>query len=366
MKLITIVIGTRPEAIKLAPVVKILSKANIFKVRVVLTGQHKEMVSKLMKLFEIPIDVNLNVLKFGQSLSKLSSKIILELEKEFILNKPSLVIIQGDTTTAFCASLAAFYQNIKIAHVEAGLRTENLFNPFPEEANRRLISQISSLHFAPTNNAKQNLINANVLGKIFKTGNTVIDALILIKNKVENYKLKGFDFSKNDLILVTVHRRENWGNNLENICNAIKNIIMKKPELLFLIPVHPNPIVRDVIFNNLGKQKEVILIEPMDYQDLIGVLKICKLILTDSGGIQEEAPSLGKPILVLRETTERPEGIEAGTAKLIGTDAKLIEKETLNLLENELEYQKMSKKCNPYGDGKASERILSAISNYLD
>ena len=365
MHLITVVIGTRPEAIKLAPVAKILLKSNIFKVRVVLTGQHEEMVIKLMKLFDIPIDIKLNVMREGQSLSKLSSRILLELEKEYVENIPSLVIVQGDTTTAFCASLAAFYQNIKVAHVEAGLRTEDLFNPFPEEANRRIISQISSLHFAPTENAKKNLIKANVLGEIVETGNTVIDALFLIKNKVGNYKLNNFDKINQDLILLTVHRRENWGNNLENICKAIKSLINKNSDLIFLIPVHPNQIVKDVFFNILGNQKQVILTKPLDYQELISVLKTCKLILTDSGGIQEEAPSLGKPILVLRETTERPEGIDAGTAKLIGTDPDVIEKETLNILKNKKEYEKMSKKCNPYGDGKASERIFKAILNYL-
>lgn len=366
MELVTIIIGTRPEAIKLAPVAKIFLNSKLIKVRVVLTGQHQDMVIKILELFDIPVHANLNVMKKGQSLSELTSRVLIGIEKEFLFNKPIFVIVQGDTTTAFGASLAAFYQKIKIAHVEAGLRTPNILNPFPEEANRRFISQISSLHFTPTEKSKENLINSNVLGKIYKTGNTVIDALLFVSQFVSNYQLDNFDQEKDHLILTTVHRRENWDENLKNICLAIKNLIFKIPSVLFLIPMHPNPVVRDMFIDTLGNEKRVILIEPLNYPELIGAMKICKLIMTDSGGIQEEAPSLGKPVLVLRETTERPEGIEAGTAKLIGSNPKVIEEEVEKLLLLEKEYQKMAKKSNPYGDGKASERIYQAIMNEIN
>tara|TARA_B100000989_G_scaffold299066_1_gene292849 strand:+ start:28968 stop:30074 length:1107 start_codon:yes stop_codon:yes gene_type:complete len=365
VKLITIIIGTRPEAIKLAPVAKIFLNSELIKVRVVLTGQHENMIEKILELFEVPIQANLKLMKKGQSLSELTSRIVMGLENEFITNKPNLVILQGDTTTALGAALAAFYQKIKVAHVEAGLRTRNILNPFPEEANRRIISQIADLHFAPTEQSKQNLISSNVYGNIVQTGNTVIDALLEVKDKVPNYELKNFNKDKDDLILLTVHRRENWGRNLQNICFAIKEIIQKIPNVIFLIPMHPNQIVRDEFLKILGKSKKVMLVDPLDYGDLIGAMKMCKIVLTDSGGIQEEAPSLGKPILVLRESTERQEGVEAGTAKIIGSNPKAIVEETINLLQNENEYKKMINYINPYGDGKASKRIYKAVINFF-
>tara|TARA_B100000242_G_scaffold285944_1_gene250982 strand:- start:28760 stop:29872 length:1113 start_codon:yes stop_codon:yes gene_type:complete len=357
-KIVTFIIGTRPEAIKLAPVILEFKSYELFETRIVLTGQHNEMVQQIMSKFNLIDNINLNLMRKKQSLANITSKILINLESEFDQFKPELVVVQGDTSSAFSAALLAFYKKIKIAHVEAGLRTNVLLNPFPEEANRRLISKIATLHFAPTNIALENLKKENINEKIFLTGNTGIDALLLISKKISNFTIKGENLLKKKLILVTIHRRENWGKNVENICEAINRLTLIFNDVIFLIPMHKNPIVRDSIINLLENNNKVILKEAMDYEQLVSAMKTCYLILTDSGGIQEEAPSFRKPVLVLRENTERCEAIDAGIAKLVGTNISSIEKVTSTLLTNKKEYNKMISDHNPFGDGKASKRIL--------
>lgn len=364
-KLITIVLGTRPEAIKLAPLIKTFKKCEKFKTRVVITGQHKEMVDQVLKIFDIKPQKDLNIMQHNQSLTQITCLILKGLKEEFKYKRPSLVIVQGDTSTAFAAALGAFYAQIPVGHVEAGLRTNQLNDPFPEEANRRLISQIGSLHFAPTDKSKVNLINSGINGIIKVTGNTVIDALFAISKKNIVPKISGIDWNKK-VIFVSVHRRENWGLKLQDIIKGLKMILSENQDIIILLPLHPNPIVREPFLNAFKNKKEVILIKPLNYSELVGTLKNCYALLTDSGGLQEEAPSLGKPVLVLRKTTERPEAIAAGTAKLIGTDPESIFRETCNILTNKKAYQKMSRAINPFGDGKASERILEICKEFLN
>ncbi|MBI96514.1 UDP-N-acetylglucosamine 2-epimerase (non-hydrolyzing) [bacterium] len=365
---ITFVLGTRPEAIKLAPVILTFLKYKGFETRIVFSGQHKEMVFQVLDLFDIKIDLNLNVMKRGQSLSSLTSKILERLTKDLIKNQSQLVIIQGDTTTALAASMAAFYQKIPVAHVEAGLRTGNILNPFPEEVNRRMISQLASLHFAPTKDSFKYLKKIGVEGKVFMTGNTVIDALQMIVSTQRN-KLNSRDIFKQKgkkMILLTIHRRENWGKRIEDIAVAIKETLISNPNLFVLLPVHKNPIVKNSIEKILGLNPQVKIIEPLKYSDMVIAMSECDLILTDSGGIQEEAPTFKKPVLVLRETTERPEAINAGTAKLIGTDPENIKTETNKLLNNLDAYNAMIAAENPFGDGKSSQMILEKCINYLN
>lgn len=365
-KLISIIIGTRPEAIKLAPIVIEFRKIKKFNTRVILTGQHIEMVKQVIDLFNINTDINLNIMREKQSLKDLTCNILDGLTNEFKLNKPALVIIQGDTTTAFAAALAAFYNKIPVGHVEAGLRTNNIYDPFPEEANRRLISQIATLHFAPTKNSLNNLKISGIKENIFITGNTVIDSLLFISRKKKGTRfLNNIKSDNKRIILTTIHRRENWGKNIQNILKAIKEILVYYPDVYIIIPLHKNKIVRDPIKKFLGKNDRVNLCEPLDYEELIEVMKFCTFILTDSGGIQEEAPSLKKPVLVLRNTTEREEAIMAGTAKLIGTKTENIVREIKNLLDDKEYYNSMISKKNPFGDGDASIRILEKCMNYL-
>ena len=357
--LITVIFGTRPEAIKLSTLIKKLKNCNFTRTRVVITGQHQEMVNQVMKVFDIREDLNLRLMKDGQTLTHITNASLKGLELEFISNRPDMVIVQGDTTTAFSAALAAFYKKIPVAHVEAGLRTNNLFNPYPEEANRRLISQIATLHFAPTKLAADNLRSNGInIENIFTTGNTVIDALKENSLELSPLKIKGLDWDKKQVILTTIHRRENWGDNLNDILSGIKQITEDKNNFCFLIPMHPNPKVRNPIKKLLGSNKKVFLIEPLDYISNISALKFCKLVLTDSGGIQEEAPTFGKPVLVLRNNSERIEAINIGCAKLVGTSGKRIYKEINELLHKPEKYFLMSQKQNPFGDGKACERIL--------
>ena len=302
-----------------------------------------------------------------QSLSNLNISILKGLEEEFNNFLPNIIVVQGDTTTAYAASMAAFYRKIKIAHVEAGLRTGNLYSPFPEEANRRLIGQIADFHFAPTKRAEKNLINSNVSGKIYITGNTVIDTLFYIANKNNANLTFQNNWRETKFVLVTVHRRENWGKNIENICDALKIVSEQYPDINFVIPMHPNRIVRDSLIPKLGNLAKFHLIEPLKYSTLIETIKDCFFIITDSGGIQEEAPSLGKPVLVMRNNTERVEGIENGTAKLIGTEINTIKDGISELISDSAIYKKMSEAKNPYGDGKASERILKIfIKEFLN
>tara|TARA_B100000212_G_C27372747_1_gene533308 strand:- start:710 stop:1825 length:1116 start_codon:yes stop_codon:yes gene_type:complete len=365
-KLITIVLGTRPEAIKLAPVFKAIKNSNQFKTRLILTGQHNELVYKVFRNFNIEPDLDLSVMQNSKTLIDITSEILKGLKNEFNSNPSNLVIVQGDTTSAFCGALAAFYSNIPVGHVEAGLRTDNLFDPFPEEANRRLISQIASLHFAPTQLSLENLENSNVIGKKYLTGNTVVDSLYFLVNDVPPLKIDSTKINGKKIILTTIHRRENWGKNLENIINGIKLSIKSCPNAFFVLPMHPNPIVRKPIKKAFKNNPSIELIEPLDYIDMISAIKASYFVLSDSGGLQEEAPALGKPVLILRNSTERPEGIQAGTSYLVGTEKENINNFIVKLIKNETFYKKISKAINPYGDGKASLRILEIISKFFE
>lgn len=361
---VTFVLGTRPEAIKMAPVIKEFKKDKQLITRVVLTGQHSEMVSDVFKLFQIHEDNNLHLMIKNQSLNYITSKVLEGLKEEFSRFRPSLTIVQGDTTSAFSAALASFYEKIPIAHIEAGLRTDDILNPFPEEANRRIISQIANLHFPPTESSRNNLLNASVTGKIKITGNTVIDAFLYIANSKKNNFI--IPEIKNKIYLfVTIHRRENWGKPILEISEALKTLLHRNKDLFLVLPMHPNSTVRDPIKKILSNNKRAKLIEPLKYDQLVSVVMKSKLILTDSGGLQEEAPSLGKPVLILRNTTERGEAIKFGTAKLVGFDKDKIIKETEKLILDDNAYSKMSNALNPFGDGMASSRILKACKEFM-
>ena len=362
---VNIILGTRPEAIKLAPVIQAFQQAKSVDVEVILTGQHREMVEQVMQLFDLKADKDLEIMQAGQSLTDITERSLRGLEKLFRQNKPDFVIVQGDTTTAFAATLAAFYQQIPVGHVEAGLRTDDLFNPFPEEANRRLISQLTQLHFAPTTLAVENLQRSGVVGEIHHTGNTVIDALLTVAKRQPACDIKGLEWSKYRVLLATVHRRENWGAPLQDIAQSFLQLLELFPDTALLLPLHRNPTVRGPLQQLLGSHPRVFLTEPLDYAQLVGAIGKSYLLLTDSGGLQEEAPSLGKPVLVLRETTERPEAVTAGTAKLVGTNPDVIVSNAKELLSNETAYQKMATAINPFGDGHASERILKLVEAYL-
>ena len=364
--IVTIVLGTRPEAIKLAPVIKVFKDCNLINTRIIFSGQHREMVRQVMELFNLEIDRDLDIMKHGQTLTHITNSVLIGLGEEFSEFKPNLVLVQGDTSTAFAAALSSFYKGVPIGHIEAGLRTNKLNDPFPEEGNRRLISQIASLHFAPTKNSKKNLLDSNVNGLVEVTGNTVIDALFMISEKASIPEYQGIDWTSNKVIFVSVHRRENWGKRLENIIDGIKLILEKHKEVFIVLPMHPNSIVREPLLKSFKNNPRIILSNPLNYVDLVGTLKGSYMLLTDSGGLQEEAPALGKPVLVLRNTTERPEAVNSGTAKLIGTNPLNIFKETSNLLLNQKEYQNMSNAINPFGDGRSSFRILDICKEYLN
>lgn len=371
-KKVLVIFGTRPEAIKMAPLVHSLSSDEAINHKVCVTGQHKEMLNQVLNLFNIEPDYNLEIMKPGQSLEDITANILLRLKKVLDDFKPDLILVHGDTTTTLSASLSAFYNHIDVAHVEAGLRTGNIYSPWPEEANRKITSLISKYHFAPTESSKQNLINESVPeSDIIVTGNTVIDSLFWI---VENFldkddinskleeKFRFIDFEKK-LILVTGHRRESFGGGFERICSALKEISKKHKDIQIVYPVHMNPNVSSVVNKTLGNLKNLFLIEPQEYLEFCFLMRKSYMVLTDSGGIQEEAPSLGKPVLVLRDISERPEAITAGTVKLVGTDKELIIKEVSSLLTNKKKYVSMSKAHNPYGDGKASSRIINFIKS---
>ncbi len=362
---VDIILGTRPEAIKLAPVIQTFQNSPDFKLRVILTGQHREMVEQVMQLFNLKADNNLEIMQPQQSLSDITCRSLRGLETLFQENKPDLVIVQGDTTTAFAAALSAFYQKIPVAHVEAGLRTDELFNPYPEEANRRLISQITRLHFAPTPLSVENLRRSGVLGEVHLTGNTVIDALLHVASTKPACNIPGLEWNAYRTLLATVHRRENWGEPLQGIAEGFLHILNKFPDTALLLPLHRNPTVREPLQALLGNHPRIFLTEPLDYGELVGAIGRSHFLLTDSGGLQEEAPSLGKPVLVLRETTERPEAVAAGTAKLVGTISKDIFVAAAELLSDSDAYETMANAINPFGDGKAAERILQIVQNYL-
>lgn len=357
------IFGTRPEAIKLAPLVGTLK--DIGEVRICVTGQHREMLDQVLDFFSIRPDYDLNVMKKNQSLFSITAKALLPLEKVIDDASPDVIIVQGDTTTAFVGALAGFYKHVTVAHVEAGLRSFSKYSPFPEEINRSLVGRLADYHFAPTKKARKNLLDENVSGKnIFVVGNTVIDALFqgldIIKRDESRYmkRFRFLDLAKK-LILVTGHRRESFGRPFENICSALKRIAEEDVEIVY--PVHLNPNVRKAVYPVLGGIKNIHLIEPVDYPSLVWLMGRSHLVLTDSGGIQEEAPSLGKPVLVMRDVTERTEGIDAGTAVLVRTDLKKIVESTLELLHNRCAYEKVAKCRNPYGDGKSAARIRDIL-----
>ena len=364
-KRVCIILGTRPEAIKLAPVIQVFQKSSSFESQVILTGQHREMVEQVMQLFNIKADYDLEIMQVQQSLNDITCRSLQGLEALFKEKKPDLVVVQGDTTTAFAAALAAFYQKIPIGHVEAGLRTDDIFNPYPEEANRRLISQITQLHFAPTPWAVENLHRSGVLGEIHMTGNTVIDALLNVAATQAVCNVPGLDWDSYRVLLATVHRRENWGEPLQAIAQGFLQILDKFPDTALLLPLHRNPTVRVPLQELLGNHPRIFLTDPLDYGELVGAIGRSHLLLTDSGGLQEEAPSLGKPVLVLRDTTERPEAVAAGTAKLVGTTSENIFANAAELLSDPDAYAAMANAINPFGDGHAAERILQIVQNYL-
>lgn len=356
MKTATI-IGTRPEAIKLYKLTKMLDN-NI----IVSTGQHKELLDSTLNSLGISPDVNLSVMETNQTLASLTSKIINSMTEFLLKENPDLIFVHGDTTTAFASSLAAFYLKIKIAHVEAGLRTNDKTSPYPEESNRQMIARIADYHFAPIEQNKINLQNENINSNIFVTGNTGIDTLLDFSNiNVFPEKLKFIENHLNNFILVTGHRRENFGDGFNNICNAIKQIALKYPNLNIIYPVHLNPNVQKPVNNILSNIKNVLLIKPQEYREFVWLMKKCKFILTDSGGIQEEAPSLNKPVLIMRDNSERMEAIQAGCAKLVGIDIANIVNSSIELIENNNVFNKMSNVINPFGDGLASKRILEII-----
>lgn len=381
MKTIMLIFGTRPEAIKMCPLVKELQKEpSAFKTVVCVTGQHREMLDQVLDLFDIRPDFDLNIMKPGQDLTDVTSRILLGLRDVFGKCHPDIVLVHGDTTTSTSAAIAAFYQQIPVGHVEAGLRTGNIYSPWPEEMNRQITGRISSLNFAPTPLSEENLKLENVQGKIYVTGNTVIDALhyvveklhgnkVLSQSVTEVLKKAGYDISRLDtgrrLVLVTGHRRENFGAGFINIVSAIRDLSIKYPDTDFVYPMHLNPNVRkpiqEVLGNDMSRKANLFFIEPLQYLEFVFLMEKSTLVLTDSGGIQEEAPGLGKPVLVMRDTTERPEALASGTVRLVGTDYDKIMNETGILLEKEEAYRKMSKAVNPYGDGHACKRITDIL-----
>ena len=376
------VFGTRPEAIKMAPVIKEMEKYPQFDCKICITAQHREMLDDVLNLFYIYPDYDLNIMTDNQSLFEVTTRSLMGLKEILTKQKPDMVLIQGDTTTSFAASLAAFYLQIRVGHIEAGLRTHNKYSPFPEEKNRHLTAALADYHFAHTEWAKGNLINEGISQeRIWVTGNPGIDALLLTIKKnsssekqeqLQRYFLEKWNLkTDNKLILVTAHRRENFGKGLKNICLALKEIALKNPDFSIVYPVHPNPNVQNIVREVFGKipgeladnksPENIFLIEPLPYEPFVYLMERCYLVLTDSGGIQEEAPSLGKPVLVMRNTTERPEGVDAGTVKLVGANKDEIIKETQNLLNNQEAYHKMSRAINPYGDGRAAQKIVDIL-----
>ncbi|MDD3775955.1 MAG: UDP-N-acetylglucosamine 2-epimerase (non-hydrolyzing) [Sulfurovaceae bacterium] len=378
LRRILIVFGTRPEAIKMAPLVKEFQKyPQVFDTKVCVTAQHREMLDQVLELFEIVPDYDLDIMKPGQDLYDVTANVLLGMKGVLSDFKPDVVFVHGDTTTTFAATLAAFYQQIKVAHVEAGLRTGDIYSPWPEEANRQLTTQIAAYHFAPTDTSKDNLLRENINeNKIIVTGNTVIDALFLALDKIKSspdleegiiahinttVNHSTFNIQNSKFILVTGHRRENFGQGFINICEALKSIADNNPDIDIVYPVHLNPNVQKPVKEILSGTKNVYLIDPLQYESFIYLMDRSYFIITDSGGVQEEAPSLGKPVLVMRDTTERPEAVEAGTVRLVGTDTDLIVREAQELIDNAEAYAAMSRASNPYGDGEACRKIVDFL-----
>ena len=381
MKKVMLVFGTRPEAIKMAPLVKEFQKfPDQFETIVCVTGQHREMLDQVLQIFDIIPDYDLNIMKQGQDLYDITARVLTGMRDVLIKCKPDVVLVHGDTTTSTAAALAAFYQHIPVGHVEAGLRTRNIYSPWPEEMNRQITGRIATYNFAPTTLSEKNLKEESVFGQIIVTGNTVIDALHMVVNRLKNdsqlaneqievlgkagYDVKRLDEGRK-LVLITGHRRENFGEGFINIVTAIKDLTQKYPNVDFVYPMHLNPNVRKPIHEVFGERLEklgnMFYIEPLQYLEFVYLMEKSTIVLTDSGGIQEEAPGLGKPVLVMRDTTERPEALESGTVRLVGTNHDLIVKEVSVLLDNQEEYNKMSKAVNPYGDGKAAIRIVNVF-----
>jgi len=375
MKKVLLVFGTRPEAIKMAPLILAFQKySQNIEAKVCVTAQHREMLDQVLKIFDITPDYDLNIMKPGQDLYDVTSNILLGMKEVLIEYQPDIVLVHGDTTTTIASALSAFYQKIPVGHVEAGLRTGDIYSPWPEEANRKLTGVLTKYHFAPTQTSQNNLMTEGVKADdIYVTGNTVIDALLWVLEKIENTEtlkkelsqkilaqFSAFE-SKNKFVLITGHRRENFGQGFLDMCSGIKTLAQTHPDINFVYPVHLNPNVQKPVMELLSGIKNIYLIDPLDYEPFVFLMSRSYLILTDSGGIQEEAPSLGKPVLVMRDTTERPEAIDAGTVKLIGTNTENIITEVNRLLKDPIEYESMSKAHNPYGDGKACERIIKIL-----
>jgi UDP-N-acetylglucosamine 2-epimerase (non-hydrolysing) len=364
---VLVVFGTRPEAIKMAPVIRELKKVQDIETVVAVTAQHREMLDQVLKLFDIKTDYDLDLMKEQQDLFSITTGVLNGLKEILEKEKPHLVLVHGDTTTTFAAALAAFYKRIPVGHVEAGLRTRNKYSPYPEEINRTLAGRITELHFAPTDTARDNLLaESTATFKIWVTGNTVIDALLETVQPEYTFgqELQGIDFDRR-IILVTTHRRENWGSSMRNIYQALIDIVNEFPDVEVVFPVHRNPVVRDIAEEMLKGRERFHLIDPLDYEPFANLMNRCYMVMTDSGGMQEEAPSLGKPVLVLRDTTERPEALQAGTVKLVGTNQQSIYEAARLLLTDKEEYDKMARAINPYGDGHAAQRIVNVIKDFL-
>ena len=380
MKNMMLVFGTRPEAIKMSPLVKEFQKyPEKFETIVCVTGQHREMLDQVLRIFDIQPDYDLNIMKQGQDLYDVTARVLTGMRDVLKETRPDIVLVHGDTTTSTAAALAAFYQQIPVGHIEAGLRTHNIYSPWPEEVNRQITGRIATYHFAPTSLSKDNLLQEGISGEqIIVTGNTVIDALYMVVEKIKNdgilscelekvLKASGYDISRlsdgRKLVLITGHRRENFGDGFISMCKAIKSLSEKYPEVDFVYPMHLNPNVRKPIHEVFGESQRANLffIEPLEYLSFVYLMEKSAIVLTDSGGIQEEAPGLGKPVLVMRDTTERPEALEAGTVKVVGTDYDKIVNEVSGLVDSQEYYEKMSKAINPYGDGKACSRIVKAL-----
>jgi len=364
---VLVVFGTRPEAIKMAPVIRELKKVQDIETVVAVTAQHREMLDQVLKLFDIKTDYDLDLMKEQQDLFSITTGVLNGLKEILEKEKPHLVLVHGDTTTTFAAALAAFYKRIPVGHVEAGLRTRNKYSPYPEEINRTLAGRITELHFAPTDTARDNLLaESTATFKIWVTGNTVIDALLETVQPEYTFgpELQGINFDQR-IILVTTHRRENWGSSMRNIYQALIDIVNEFPDVEVVFPVHRNPVVRDIAEEMLKGRERFHLIDPLDYEPFANLMNRCYMVMTDSGGMQEEAPSLGKPVLVLRDTTERPEALQAGTVKLVGTNQQSIYEAARLLLTDKEEYDKMARALNPYGDGYAAQRIVNVIKDFL-
>lgn len=368
-KRVMVVYGTRPEAIKVASVIKRMDESDVLEPVILVTGQHREMMDQVNELFRIVPDIDLNLFKPGQTLNELGSRILRELDGVLERDRPDAVLVQGDTTTVALAAIASFYREIPVVHVEAGLRSGNLWSPFPEEANRKLAAQVTALHLAPTQRAKENLLREGIAAdRVAVTGNTVIDALHHVVKREQpfsDHRLTELAASGRRVVLLTTHRRENWGKPVQRIARAAARIADLYPQDTIVFPVHKNPAIRDAVYPHLQDRPNVLLIEPLDYAEFTQLQALSYLILTDSGGVQEEAPSLGKPVLVMRLNTERPEAVEAGTVRLVGTDEDVIVDEVRRLMDDPEHYESMAWASNPYGDGRAAERSVAAIAQLL-